>query len=192
MPTNNARPATVVDLDRTQPGLLENGIYKAKIESVDVETDSPSGFPYIKFRLGITVQGERNALWTNLSLAPKARFRVNQLLDAIAAPTTGELDLASLRNTWVYVQLKTETYEGQARNSVAAFVAADKVRAEQVLNATGGMAAASGRAAAPARQQRRQRRPAIAEMEEEEEVAESEASQRELFVPGEQDEDGSF
>ena len=163
-----------INLSRTATELAPKGVYLGKIEEVDVVEDSPSGFPYLKLRLGANIGGERKAFWTNVSLAPTARFKVDEMLDAVEAPAEGELSISQLKGSQVYFTLDITSYNGTQRNSVEKFLAPSAVRPEQVLNVSAAQAASARRgavsaAAATARPMRRQARPA--EMAAEEEIA---------------------
>lgn len=156
-----------ISLTRTAAELAPKGVYLGKIEDVDVVGDSPSGFPYVKLRLSANIGGERKAFWTNVSLAPTARFKVDELLDAVEAPTEGELSISQLKGAQVYFTLDITSYNGTQRNSVDKFLAPSAVRAEQVLNVSAAQAASARRAGAgtspsqsPVRPARRQARPA--------------------------------
>ncbi len=129
----------VIPLARTggssAANLLEKGTYVAKIEAVDVEPSGPSGFPYLKLRLKGTMRGEIFTLWTNVSLSPQARFKLDQLLDAIGAPQEGQISPGDMVSTSVFIAVKVTSYEGTQRNEVDKFLPAANVRPETVLNA---------------------------------------------------------
>jgi hypothetical protein len=155
-----------INLTRSANELAPKGIYLGKIEDVEVVEDSPSGFPYLKLRLGANIGGERKAFWTNVSLSPTARFKVDELLDAVEAPAEGELSIAQLKGAQVYFTLEITSYNGTQRNSVEKFLAPKTVKPEQVLNVSAAQAASARRMSSPtaastaARPARRQARPA--------------------------------
>lgn len=85
-----------------------------------------SGYPYWKFQMNCVDEGadKGQAVWANISLAPQARFKVDQFLDAISAPTKGEISHeqcvgATLRCTVVW-----ETYNGSVQAKIDAFIPA--------------------------------------------------------------------
>lgn len=177
MPANDVK----INLSRTANELAPKGIYLGKIEDVEVVEDSPSGFPYLKLRLGANIGGERKAFWTNVSLAPTARFKVDEMLDAVEAPAEGELSISQLKGVQVYFTLDITSYNGSQRNSVEKFLAPAAVKPEQVMNVSAAQAAAGARratstsngVAAQARPTRRQARPAEMSASEEALVADS-------------------
>jgi hypothetical protein len=128
-------PIEKISLSRSsRDQLLPNGIYWGKIEEVEVVEESPSGFPYLKLRIAANVEGERRAFWTNVSLAPTARFKVDELLDALEAPTEGEIRVQQLKGNSLFFKLAIDTYNGNQRNVIEKFLVPSQVRETQVLN----------------------------------------------------------
>lgn len=98
----------VINLNRK----IADGIKRVKIISVD-EKYGPSGYPYLTFQLEVSRGPERGLTFSDrLSLSPQARFRVNQFLDAIAAPETGSADSADFVNKYAWADVAVEANEG--------------------------------------------------------------------------------
>lgn len=159
--------STKIPLKRGEgSALLEKGIYQGKIEAVDVVNESPSGYPYLKLRVTAPIGGERVTMWTNVSLAPGARFKMDQLLDAIGAPLEGEISPDDMKAAAVVFEVKVSTWEGQKRNEIDKFLKPANVKPEQILNSRGRPGAVSAGTAAGAGSRPGARRPVVAEMSE--------------------------
>ena len=120
---------TAISLNReTGDRLQPEGLYRARILKVE-EKSGPSGFPYMVFH--IRLYDPRNnrlmpgMIWDNVSLSPAARFRVDDLLNSVAAPETGNIDTQWFVDKDCWVVLGHEEYNGRLRAKVSRFVAPD-------------------------------------------------------------------
>lgn len=87
---------------------IEPGIKRLKILSID-EKFGPSGYTYLTMQMEITRGPEKTLTFAErLSLSPQARFRVNQFLDAIAAPDSGSVDSGSFVGKYLWATVKID------------------------------------------------------------------------------------
>ena len=109
------------------------GAYPIVVSTVkQSEEDGPSGFPY--FILELTVaegEFENRKLWTNLSMSPKAAFKVKEFLLAVGVPEedlAGEFDFDpdEYEGATLEIAVKQESYEGVVRNKVTNFIPAEE------------------------------------------------------------------
>jgi len=96
------------------------------------EEDGPSGYPYIIVELTVAEgEFENRKLWTNLSMSPKAAFKVKEFLLAVGlseeelAVEEFEFDPDEYEGATIEVAVKQESYEGVVRNKVTNFIAAE-------------------------------------------------------------------
>jgi hypothetical protein len=115
-----------IPLERTGGrAILEPGIYKARIENIEQKIGKASGQPYLNLTLSIMDVDNRplgNKVWDTLSFLPTARFKIDEFLDALDAPTTGSVSTSFLRNKVVFVTLGTEAYQGTLKNIVKQYI----------------------------------------------------------------------
>jgi hypothetical protein len=127
-----------ISLDRTGGRqVLPDGVYKLRASKVPEEKMGPSGSPYLVFTWEVLDRsGKPNGtlIFDNLSLNPKARFRVDALLDAIGAPPTGKIEYSWFKGKTVSAMLTSETYNGKVKNAIAQFLPAE-VAAQQAKKA---------------------------------------------------------
>ena len=111
--------STKRQIKQCREGLLPNGVYRLIIEHVE-EKDGPSGHPYWNFRLRPIVQGQKSgvAVWDKVSLSPEARFRVENLLNAmeIDEEETPEIEPEYLIGKSYWASLSSREYQGKWSN----------------------------------------------------------------------------
>ena len=108
------------------------GVYPVVVSSLrQSEEDGPSGYPYIIVEMTVADgEFENRKLWTNLSMSPKAAFKVKEFLLAVGVSEEDlggefEFDPDEYEGATADVAVKQESYEGQIKNRVTNFVAAE-------------------------------------------------------------------
>lgn len=108
------------------------GVYPVVITSLrQSEEDGPSGYPYLILEMTISDgEYENRKLWTNLSMSPKAAFKVKEFCLAVGVSEeelTGEFDFdpEDYEGATAEVAVKQESYEGQLKNRVTNFIVAE-------------------------------------------------------------------
>jgi hypothetical protein len=112
---------TRIPLERS--GLLPDGTYKMMIKKAEMKQGKEH--QYIALELiafGSNGKPTDDVIYDNVSLAPKSRWVLRSLLDAIDAPKDGTMDVRELRGKVFYATLGNETYQGRIKNTVAAFI----------------------------------------------------------------------
>jgi hypothetical protein len=95
------------------------------------EEDGPSGYPYIILELTVAEGDfENRKLWTNLSMSPKAAFKVKEFCLAVGVSEEDlagefEFDPDEYEGAQLDVAVKQESYEGQMKNRVTNFIPAE-------------------------------------------------------------------
>lgn len=108
-----------VDTSRTGGNELPDpGAYKARIEAIEEREGNEYPYAAITLRLNVPNNPTGMRVWDNVSMAPGARFKVEQVLDALAVPEGAQFDLMSARNKVVYVDIEHDTYNGRTRPKV--------------------------------------------------------------------------
>jgi len=109
------------------------GAYSVVVSSLrQSEEDGPSGYPYIILEMTVA-DGEfgNRKLWTNLSMSPKAAFKVKEFLLSVGlseedlAVEEFEFDPDEYEGATLDVAVKQESYEGVVRNKVTNFIPAE-------------------------------------------------------------------
>lgn len=119
-----------INLDRQ--ALVAGAPYKCRIEAA--EDKQGTNAPYIKLNVRVLDSNGKpseHLIYSNLSMAPKARFKIIQLLDSIAAPRKGNMKTQDLRNKICYVTVGFRTFEGVTRPEVVAFVTEETYEAAE-------------------------------------------------------------
>jgi len=112
---------TVIDLARVDPNLSE-GVHNVLIEKGE-EKQGGSGFPYWNYQCRCTDPDEDNkAIWLMVSLAPAARWKLDQFLNAVGASETGKASIATFIGKKLRVSVVHEEYEGIPRAKVDAYI----------------------------------------------------------------------
>lgn len=113
---------TSVNLER-QNSVVSEGTHTFKIESSE-EKMGGSGFPYWNFRLKCVDEGpdKGQAVWAMISLSPAARFKLDQFLDAVGAPTKGTISHEHFVGKTLRATVKWETYNGSITAKPDAFL----------------------------------------------------------------------
>lgn len=105
--------STPIDLTRDS-GLPSEGMHLFKITDAKEQNSKSSGQP--QWILGLTCQdsgedqGKKMSVF--LSLAPQARFKIDQLLDAIEAPKHGSMTVEQMVGKLLKVVVVHGEYEG--------------------------------------------------------------------------------
>lgn len=106
-----------INLKRTG-GILADGLYKARIHHMEERPGKAA--PY--FQVQLKIEKGNSLVFDNVSMSENARFRLEAFLDALQAPTSGNMTVAKLiafcRNKAVWVVLGNESYEGKLKNTV--------------------------------------------------------------------------
>jgi hypothetical protein len=111
----------MIPLQRT--GLVPDGKYKLLVTEVE-KKPGKSGFDYIALTLVILDDDGRpmdSNIYDNLSLSPKSKFMVSNFLDAIQAPTEGEIHYKAFKGKKLYATIGKEAYQGKLKNVVTTF-----------------------------------------------------------------------
>jgi hypothetical protein len=105
------------------------GVYPVVITSLkQSEEDGPSGYPYIIVEMTISDgEFENRKLWTNLSMSPKAAFKVKEFCLSVGVPeeelaTEFEFEPDDYEGASLEVAVKQESYEGVMRNRITNFI----------------------------------------------------------------------
>lgn len=99
------------------------GAHLMKIDNVRVPI-GPKG-PYLRIRFVVT-EGEEagNEAWDNISLSPKAKFRMDPFLIALGVAKGSPLKASQLQGRELAVVVEHEEYQEKARARIAAFLPA--------------------------------------------------------------------
>jgi len=105
------------------------GAYPIVVSSLkQSEEDGPSGYPYIIVEMTVAEGDfENRKLWTNLSMSPKAAFKVKEFLLAVGVSEEElggefEFDPDEYEGATANIAVKQESYEGVVRNRVTNFI----------------------------------------------------------------------
>lgn len=156
-------PLTVTT-ERTggQDNLPEPGVYRARVEAIEERPGTE--FPYAACTLRLQVPDSATGMrvWDNISMAPKARFKVEQVLDALGIEEGVSFDLMTMRNKVVFVEVGHDTYNGRLRLKVSRWVKPEEGQtlAEEQNHLTAAVAAATASGAGRRPAGRTVRRPA--------------------------------
>lgn len=126
MPLNAKRK----DKDDTSH-LLPQGVYRVVIEKV-TELDGPSGFPYFNLRCSAITNGEKwpEAIWEKVSLSPKARFRVDDWLDALEIENVDQdLPPEYFQGKSFWAKVGTKEYNGKWSNEITQYLTPEAAEA---------------------------------------------------------------
>lgn len=91
---------------------LPEGVHAFVITDVQ-EKVGGSGFPYIALTLECTENAEWQGkkVWTNISLSPQARFKVDEFLDAVGAPENGNATAMDFVGKSFKARIVMESYD---------------------------------------------------------------------------------
>lgn len=113
-----------ISLGRTG-GIIPDGVYKARITELELKDGAKAQYIALKLK----IDGRSSTVFDNVTLAENARFRLEPFLDAIGAPTKGNLTFTGLaklaRNKLVFVKLTNEEYNGNLKNKVDSYLTAE-------------------------------------------------------------------
>lgn len=118
-------------------GLPPVGIYRCIIQKVELK-DGASGFPYLSCECSIDdpkfKEYSGRTFYTNLSLSPQARWKLDEAFDALGAPEEGTIDnTAWFHGKRFYAFLTHHTWEGRTKLQVDEFI--DRVTVKDRLAA---------------------------------------------------------
>lgn len=122
-----------ISLGRTG-GVLPDGVYKMRVKAMELKQGQKSAYLACQF----TVEGKSSTIFANVMLGENSRWLFEQFLDAVGAPTSGNMTIAKLvqfcRGKALYAKLGNEEYNGRLKNVVAQFLTeevAQKLMEEQ-------------------------------------------------------------
>ncbi len=122
-----------ISLTRTG-GILPDGVYKVKVDNMELKAGQKAPYFACRFK----VDRRDSIVFENISQADGARFRMEAFLDAIEAPTSGNMTPAKFvvwcRGKSLYVTLTNESYQGRLKNVIGNYLLPDvaqQVMAEQ-------------------------------------------------------------
>lgn len=106
-----------IEANRNETPVVSAGRHLMVLEAVEQRVSS-AGNSLLMWRFRIV--GNRDpdadqAIFHNTSLLPQARWKLDQLLDALAAPLTGKIRVNSLRGRMMWGVVEHEEYEGTKR-----------------------------------------------------------------------------
>lgn len=134
---NGAGRTPTMKFDRDEgSGILPEAIYQLRVDDVEVKQASNSEFPYLNVKYAVLYNGQPKggAIWDVLSYSPNARFKFDQLFDAMNAPSSGEVPITWLKGKKVYVSLITQTYKGKISNKVGQYLTPEVAAAQMALD----------------------------------------------------------
>lgn len=119
-----------IPLKRTG-GLPAEGIYRCVIRQV-VLKEGPAG-PYMSCECGIDDKDHPvesgKTFYTNLSLSPKATWKMEEALDALGAPTEGEItDTGWFHGKRFYAMLTHREWDGRKNLQLDTWIAREAVK----------------------------------------------------------------
>lgn len=97
---------------KRQDSTIPDGIHVARLVDAEEREGQSSGMPYIALTLEIEADADWDGqrVWANLSLSPKARFKVDEFLDAVQAPDEGEATIEKFLGLKMKIQVENKTY----------------------------------------------------------------------------------
>lgn len=133
-----------IDLDFTgveETRLIPEGIYPARVDSVDVKNSASSGAPalYFTFELTGPLKYVGRKLFFVVSLQAQARGILQSVLVGLGFPMSdlkGPIHLSPmvLLDQTCGIRIGTQTYEGELRNRVMKVMSIDKVPADMAAD----------------------------------------------------------
>lgn len=114
-------------------GILDDGVYLLRVEDAEEKTSPNSGNDYLQLRFSVLKNGEPQgrSLWDILSFQENARFKFDQIFDALDAPEDEEVTIPWFKGKRVYALLATDQYNGNLKNVVKTYLT--KAKAEELL-----------------------------------------------------------
>jgi hypothetical protein len=111
-----------IELERPEGDIIPEGEHPFMVDSIVSTGRGPSGFPNIRFRtVCVDGPGRLHEVLENLSLSPKARFRVVPLLNGLGAPITGKWKARDLIGKKFWGVVEYEEYDGRPQPRFTAF-----------------------------------------------------------------------
>jgi hypothetical protein len=112
---------TTVDLGRKN-SVLSEGVHHLRIKKCE-EKQGPKG-PYWNFLMECTDPGPDLGVgvFTIVSLAPDARWKLDQFLDGVGAPDKGTVVGSKFVGKDLRAMIKYETYNGAVKSVVEAYI----------------------------------------------------------------------
>jgi len=110
---------------------IEEGLHRVRIIQIDQKTSKGAGLPYLSMQYTVEEPSgdSGKALFDNMSLSEKARFRLDPFLDAVKAPEEGSIDPGKFVGAVIWVTVEHEEYEGRIQARVKNFYSEEAVRA---------------------------------------------------------------
>lgn len=111
------------------------GLHRARIIQIDQKTSKGAGLPYLSIQYSIEEPGEDGgkAVFDNMSLSEKARFRFDPFLDAVGAPEEGTMDPGKFVGQVIWITVKHEEYNNRLQPRIDNFYSEEAVRATPSL-----------------------------------------------------------
>lgn len=112
-----------IDLDRPEQGLVPEGVGPFLFKRIISANIGPSGFRNIRFEAqALAGEGKGRVLTDNLSLSPKAAFRLYQFLDSAGFPRGGKVTPRAFVNRIFWGEVQHEEYDGHPQARFSGFV----------------------------------------------------------------------
>jgi hypothetical protein len=107
---------TAINAERKNT-VVSEGVHAFKIMKSEEKTGKESGEPYWNFQCSCTDKGPDEGLtaWLMISLSPQARFKVDQFLDAINAPESGNIDHPQCVGKTFKAEILWDSYQGNIK-----------------------------------------------------------------------------
>ena len=124
------KPGTIA-LKRTG-GILADGVYQFRVESVEEKAGQKTNYLALRHR---QVKGS-GTVFDNIMLNDSSRWRMEAFLDAISAPTEGNMTYSQLRGKTFWAKVGNESYKGRLKNTIEAYLTEDMAAQERQLSET--------------------------------------------------------
>jgi hypothetical protein len=108
-----------------RPSRIKPGIYQVRVKEVNAEGVGPSGYPTIKLVYDILLSNGKPSgreLRDNLSLSPKALFRVDSFMDAAGVEEGEDMEPRQLKGLGLWVRVEDQVYQGAKQAKVTAYL----------------------------------------------------------------------
>lgn len=114
---------TQIDLERKN-SICSEGVHTFKITKSEEKGPGASGFPYWNFSLQCVDEGpdKGQMVWAVVSLAPQARFKLDQFLDAVGAPESGSVSHENFIGKTLRCSIKWDSYDGKVTAKPDSFI----------------------------------------------------------------------
>lgn len=125
--------STQINLERNS-GIVTEGIHLFKITKAEEQASKSSGMPMITLTCVCQDAGEDQGKQVPLflSLVPAARFKIDELLDALDAPKRGSWDLGQFVGKSFKAVVKHTTYEDRVQANLSRIIPAGSTASPQI------------------------------------------------------------